>query len=272
MWGQSREHRVQRPEKRREVRPRREEQLKRTQRRHHEPAIVRPKVHVPKHRDGVKHSGCNGIPRQNPLQDAAGNIFPDGHATLPCAYVRPKSLIREPLRLVLQRLGRELEVYKVVARGGAALVGMMQCGYPAVARLDILLRGVEGEAELCVVGWSAEELVVGFVDGVGQVEADDGDLDLAAICVEARGTGSGLRVAGADGDTVIDCLDPGRDDLWTCEFGLRNAGEDVLLREGNPIRGRIDTGSCRAEEHFHLKPYRCEGMKVRQRRHEDSSS
>lgn len=52
--------------------------------------------------------------------------------------------------------------------------------------------------------------MVGFVDGVDEVEGDDEDVDGSSMGVEAWGAWRGLRVAGADCDAVVDGLRPTR--------------------------------------------------------------
>lgn len=96
---------------------------------------------------------------------------------------------------------------------GRGLVRVMQRSETAKAGFDIAVGGGEGHAEVGVEGAGALELVVGFVDGVGEVEGYDGDVDAAAVFGEAGGAGLRARVAGADGQAVVEGLRPACDEL-----------------------------------------------------------
>jgi hypothetical protein len=52
-------------------------------------------------------------------------------------------------------------------------------------------------------------LVVGFDDGIEEVQGDDEDVDDATVRVEAGRAGGGFWVAGTDGNAVVNGLKPG---------------------------------------------------------------
>ncbi len=62
--------------------------------------------------------------------------------------------------------------------------------------------------------------VVGFEDCVEEVGEDDCGLDSLAVFLVAGRAWLGLGVAGADGDAVVDCLNPAADQL---EVGEKSA-------------------------------------------------
>lgn len=90
----------------------------------------------------------------------------------------------------------------------------MQGREAAEAGFDLAVGRGERDAEVGVEGTLALQVVVGFVDGVEQVEGDDDDVDAAAVLGEARGAGVGFWVAGADGDGVVEGLRPACYELW----------------------------------------------------------
>jgi len=55
---------------------------------------------------------------------------------------------------------------------------------------------------MCIVVALEAEVMVGFEDGVEEVEGDDEDADAPAVRVEFGGAGGGFRVAGADGEGI----------------------------------------------------------------------
>lgn len=59
----------------------------------------------------------------------------------------------------------------------------------------------------------AAEVEVGLVDGVGEVDGYDEDMDVAAMVIEPRAAGLGFRIAGADREAIVDGLDPRGCDL-----------------------------------------------------------
>lgn len=59
----------------------------------------------------------------------------------------------------------------------------------------------------------AAEVEVGLVDGVGEVDGYDEDVDVAAMVIEPRAAGLGLGIAGADREAIVDGLDPRGCDL-----------------------------------------------------------
>jgi hypothetical protein len=107
---------------------------------------------------------------------------------------------------------------------------VVQGGEAAEAGLDVALRGGEGDAQVVVEGRGLAEVVVGFVEGVGEVERDDEDVDAAAVLGEAGGAGLGFGVAGADGDAVVEGLGPACDEL--------GGGRGLAEGEGVGRRGR----------------------------------
>jgi hypothetical protein len=64
------------------------------------------------------------------------------------------------------------------------------------------------------------QLVVGFVDGVEQVQGDDEDVDAPAVLDVCRAAGPGFGVAGSDGYAVVDSLDPAGNKLLCRGEGL----------------------------------------------------
>ena len=78
---------------------------------------------------------------------------------------------------------------------------------------DLLVVCIEGDAEDLVEVAFLTEMVVGFVDCVGEVEEGYCCLDVASVFHETRGAWGGLRVAGANGDAIVDCLYPAGDKL-----------------------------------------------------------
>lgn len=53
------------------------------------------------------------------------------------------------------------------------------------------------------------EFVVCFVKGVEEVGGYDGDVDSSVVAGVAGAGGGGMRVAGANGDAVVDVLEEG---------------------------------------------------------------
>lgn len=85
---------------------------------------------------------------------------------------------------------------------------MELCGETAEAGLDGALVCVEGDGEEAVEIPGALELPVRFVDGVEEVEDYDGDVDRAAVGEVLGAPGGGLAAAGADGEGVVNVLEP----------------------------------------------------------------
>lgn len=100
------------------------------------------------------------------------------------------------------------EVGGRVGGDAAGFVGVMEGGETAEAGLDVAVGGGKGHAQVCVEGSLAAKLVVGLVDGVGEVERYDEDVDVTAVLIEPRAAGSRFRGAGADCEAIIDGLDP----------------------------------------------------------------
>lgn len=67
--------------------------------------------------------------------------------------------------------------------------------------------------ENIVVCRSATDYIVGFVNGVQEVEGDDEDVETAVVAGVAGGAADGDGVAGAREETVEDCEGPGGDEL-----------------------------------------------------------
>jgi hypothetical protein len=84
----------------------------------------------------------------------------------------------------------------------------VQRGEAAEARLDLAVGRVQRHAQVRVVGARALQVVVGFVDGVEQVEGYDGDVDAPAVLGPAGCAGLWLGVAGADREAVVEGLRP----------------------------------------------------------------
>lgn len=105
------------------------------------------------------------------------------------------------------------EVCGRVGGDATGFVGVMEGCETAEARLDVAVGGGEGHAQVCVEGSLAAKFVVGLVDGVGEVDRYDEDVDVAAVVIEPWAAGSRFRVAGADCETIVDGLDPRCGDL-----------------------------------------------------------
>lgn len=155
---------------------------------------------------------------QNPRYDALLHIVLDRRTLLPVHHLGSKPLIGKSLRPIEQSIARKFEMDKVVRRVSsvpARLVGVVHGSQAAEAGLDLTVAGVEGHAELCVVGREAAQVMVGFVDGVEEVGGDDEDVDVASVFVEAWRTWRGFGVAGADREAVVDGLGPCCYQLYT---------------------------------------------------------
>ena len=138
----------------------------------------------------------------------------------------------------------EVGVDAVGVPAGRRLVRVVDGREPAEAGLDVAVRRVEGDAQVRVEGPLPPEVVVGFVDGVEEVEGYDEDVDAPPVLGEAGGAGPGFGVAGADGDAVVDCLDPACYQLeggtleW-CHLCAKEREEELTLgRNVHPIRER----------------------------------
>jgi len=186
-----------------------------------EPAVELAKVHVPQQAENIDGGRGDGIVRQHAGEDAAGDEVADGDALLPGDDVRAEALVCESARGVEEGIARELEVDEARRRAGsvvaatatARLVRVVQSGEAAEARLDVAVGRAGREAQVGVEVGGEAQLVVGLVDGVGEVCGDDEDVDDAPVGGVAGGAGRGLGVAGADGEAVVDGLDPRRDEL-----------------------------------------------------------
>lgn len=185
-----------------------------------EPAVELAKVHVAQQAENVDGGRGDGIVRQHAGEDAAGDEVADGDALLPGDDVRAEALVCESARGVEEGIARELEVDEacrgagaVVAAGAARLVRVVQSGEAAEARLDVAVGRAGSEPQVGVEVGGEAQLVVGLVDGVGEVCGDDEDVDDAPVGGVAGGAGRGLGVAGADGEAVVDGLDPRRGEL-----------------------------------------------------------
>lgn len=184
------------------------------------PAPVAAPVEVAEQAEAVHDGGGDGVVRQQDLAAAQDKVA-DGHAVPPAHHVGPEALVREAPRRVRQRVAGRLEVHEDLAHvavgGGIGrhLVGVVQGGEAAEARLDVALRGAEGHAQVGVEVGGPRQLVVGLVQRVQQVRRDDEDVDAAAVLEEARAVGRGLRVARSYRHRVVYRLDPGGGELWS---------------------------------------------------------
>jgi hypothetical protein len=129
-------------------------------------------------------------------------------------------------------------------RTAAGLVRVVEGGEAAEAGLDVAVGRVEGDAQVRVEGAGALEVVVGFVDGVEEVEGDDGDVDAPAVGGEARGAWLGLGVAGADGDAVVEGLGPGCYELLLRGGLVPGKGRDLRVGAAGAGAG-AEAGSVR---------------------------
>jgi len=135
---------------------------------------------------------------------------------LPGDHVGTEAVVGEAAGGVEQGVGGRLEVDEVgvgADRVGARLGGLVRVvegGEAAEARLDLAVGGVQRDGEVGVEGALLAQLEVGLVQRVEQVGGDDEDVDAPAVLREALAARLGLRVAGADGDAVVDGLYPPR--------------------------------------------------------------
>lgn len=58
--------------------------------------------------------------------------------------------------------------------------------------------------------------MIGFVDGIQQINRDDGNVDFATVFGPSGGSRRGVGVACADEDAVEDCLRPACYQLREC--------------------------------------------------------
>lgn len=192
-------------------------ELEDAERQENEPAVELAKVHVSQQAQDIYRPGRDAIVRKDTREDAPRDKVSDGDALLPGHRLGSEALVGEALGGILQRVARGLEVDEVGGRVGgdaAGLVRVVEGREPAEARLDVAVGGGEGHAQVRVEGSLAAKLVVGLVNGVGEVERHNEDVDVAAVAVEPRAAGSGFRVAGADCETIVDGLDPRCGNLW----------------------------------------------------------
>ena len=116
-----------------------------------------------------------------------------------------------------------------------------------------------GYAQEAVEVARSAQPVVGLVDGVEEVDKDNGDVDTSAVLVVEGGTRLGFGVAGADHDAVVDGLKPScyellrlANSLLNCfasktyvgEKGPAGVGEDAVKGDG---------GGCCVAGHVVLK-------------------
>lgn len=193
-------------------------QLKHQQPRQHQPPLEPAIVHVPQQPEGIQRGGGSRIVRDDGLR-AVNDVIANRSAMRPAEDRRAEALVGEAARRVGEGVGGGLEVDEVGVDGGGrrrrggGLVRVVQGGEAAEAGLDVALRGGEGDAQVVVEGRGLAEVVVGFVQGVEEVEGYDEDVDAPAVFGEAGGAGLGLGVAGADGDAVVEGLGPACDEL-----------------------------------------------------------
>lgn len=90
---------------------------------------------------------------------------------------------------------------------------MVDGGEAAEAGLDLALGGGGVEGEVGVEVSDAAEVIVGFVEGVEEVEGYDEDLDATAVGGIGAGTRGRARIAGADSEGVVDRLGPRGNEL-----------------------------------------------------------
>ena len=65
-----------------------------------------------------------------------------------------------------------------------------------------------GYAQEAVEVARSAQPVVGLVDGVEEVDEDNGDMDTSAMLVVEGSAGLGFGVAGTDHDAIVDGLEP----------------------------------------------------------------
>ena len=148
--------------------------------------------------------------------DAPYHIISNGRTVLPLQDIRPEALVCEPFDRIAQRVLRALQQHEVVVRGIDGLrivniddlVRVVQGRHSAELGFDLLVVRVRGDAEGLVEIARLADPVVGLEQRVQQVDDDDGDLDASSVLRVARGARCGLGVAGADGDAIVDGLDP----------------------------------------------------------------
>lgn len=90
----------------------------------------------------------------------------------------------------------------------ASLVWVVHGSETSESGLDVAVGRVEGHAKVGIVGGHSTLIIVGLEDGVGQVDGYDEDVDGSAVRVESCRARGGLRVAGADGDAIVNGLYP----------------------------------------------------------------
>ena len=158
----------------------------------------------------------------NLQSQAVRHEVPDGNQPLTLAAQLPRvddgaeALVREPLGRISQRLCRLLEndeevmtavQLSVGRQPGGSLVRVVQGGEATQAGLYLPLGcGGRKREELVVVWLARAQDVVSLIDGVGEVERHDEDLNAAAVARVGRRARVRLGRAGADGYTVVDLL------------------------------------------------------------------
>ena len=200
--------------------------LEEAEREEDQPAIELSKVHVAEQADDVHGRRGDGVMGEYTLEHTAADIVADGGAALPAYNLRPEAFVSEALGGVLEGLAGDLEVQVeggAVLGGRRGLVGVVKGGEAAEAGLDLALGGVCGHAQVGVVVGAAADLIVGFVDGVGEVGGDNEDVDDAAVGAVTSRARRRLGVAGADGDAVVDGLNPACHELF-CASSLIVSG------------------------------------------------
>jgi hypothetical protein len=85
---------------------------------------------------------------------------------------------------------------------------MVHSSQSTEARLDLAVGSVEGHAEVGIVGGYATLFVVGFEDGVAEVGSDDEDVNVASMRVVTGRARSRLGIASANGEAVVNSLEP----------------------------------------------------------------
>lgn len=84
---------------------------------------------------------------------------------------------------------------------------MQRCQSPE-ARFDNFVFGVVGDTKEGVKVAGGAQPVVCFVDGVEEVDKDDGDVDAPAMFDVEGGAGLRFGVAGTDHNAVVEGLEP----------------------------------------------------------------
>lgn len=81
---------------------------------------------------------------------------------------------------------------------------MVQHRESSESRFECLIVCIEGRREHSVEVWRKREGVVGFIDRVGEVERDDGDVDAFVVADVTGGSALGHLFTGAGYKAVVE--------------------------------------------------------------------